>query len=169
MTERHPTSRMTVAPAWLVVGIAAMAVSLLHIVIDFGVGLFDLRGTLAPTEAAVLLGIVLIHVWWVVSFIAGVQGNGGGLLSIAVLALVWSSLTNGFPIVYCPPTCHEAYPLSDIAHIGSLAAGPIVTLVVLWTLWRERPRIGLAGWILPLIAAMLAVGTVVSLANSPIS
>jgi hypothetical protein len=35
-------------PLWLWVGLATMFVSVLHIVIDFGVGLFDLRGTLAP-------------------------------------------------------------------------------------------------------------------------
>ncbi|MBA2559646.1 MAG: hypothetical protein H0V07_07090, partial [Propionibacteriales bacterium] len=33
-------------PVWLWVGLATMFVSALHIIIDFGVGLFDLHGTL---------------------------------------------------------------------------------------------------------------------------
>lgn len=35
-------------PVWLWLGLATMVVSVLHIVIDFGVGLFDLHGTLSP-------------------------------------------------------------------------------------------------------------------------
>ena len=54
-------------PAWLWVGLATMFVSVLHIIIDFGVGLFDLHGTLALSEAATLVGVALIQVWWAIS------------------------------------------------------------------------------------------------------
>jgi hypothetical protein len=68
-------------PAWLWVGLATMFVSALHIIIDFGVGLFDLHGTLSLTEAATLVGVALIQVWWAISFMAGAQGNGSGVAS----------------------------------------------------------------------------------------
>jgi hypothetical protein len=48
-------------PVWLWVGLATMFVSALHIIIDFGVGLFDLHGTLTLTEAATLVGVALIQ------------------------------------------------------------------------------------------------------------
>ncbi|HET8766821.1 MAG TPA: hypothetical protein VFM86_05795 [Pedococcus sp.] len=153
-------------PLWLGVGLATMFVSALHIIIDFGVGLFDLHGTLSPTEATTLVGVALIQVWWAISFMAGAQGSGGGVASVGILGAGWAALTNGFPIVYCPPVCQEARPLSDLAHVGSILLGLLLALVAVWSLWRSRTR---PGWFLPTVAAALVVGTVVSLANTPIT
>lgn len=63
------------APAWLWLGGAAMAVALLHILLDMGVGLFDMQGRLSMGVGSVLVVIVLIHFWWMVSFVAGAQGG----------------------------------------------------------------------------------------------
>lgn len=153
-------------PLWLWVGLVAMFVSVLHIVIDFGVGLFDLHGTLSLTEAATLVGVALIQVWWAISFMAGARGNGSGVASAGILGAVWAALTNGFPIVYCPPACPEARPLTDVGHVGSIVFGILLALVAIWSLWRTRAR---PGWFMPAVAAVLGVGTVVSLANTPIT
>jgi hypothetical protein len=48
-----------------------MFVSVLIIIIDFGVGLFDLHGTLSLTEATTLVGVARSQLWWAVSFMAG--------------------------------------------------------------------------------------------------
>ena len=153
-------------PAWLLIGLAAMFVSVLHIVIDFGVGLFDLHGTLLFTETTTLIGVALIQLWWAISFMAGVQGNPSGVASAGILGLGWASLINGYPIVYCPPSCPEARPLADVGHIGSIVFGVALGLVAIWTLWRGRVW---PGWFMPLVALALVVGTVVSLANTPIT
>jgi hypothetical protein len=153
-------------PVWLWVGLATMFVSVLHIIIDFGVGLFDLRGPLSLSEAATLLGVALIQVWWAVSFVAGARGSASGVASAGILGAGWAALTNGFPIVYCPPVCREAWPLTDIGHVGSIVFGILLALVAILTLWRARAR---PGWFMPAIAAALVVGTVVSLANTPIT
>ena len=42
----------------------------------------------------------------------------------------------------------------------------LLALVAIWSLWRARAR---PGWFMPAIAAALVVGTVVSLANTPIT
>ena len=118
-------------PVWLWVGLAAMFVSALHIIIDFGVGLFDLHGTLTLTEAATLVGVALIQVWWAISFIAGARGNGSGVASVGILGAGWAALTNGFPIVYCPPVCEEARPLTDLGHVGSIMFGILLALVAI--------------------------------------
>ena len=68
-------------PAWLWLGLAAMAVGTLHILLDAGVGLFPSRGRLAPAVAAALLLISLVHAWWGVSLAAGARGVGGGVAS----------------------------------------------------------------------------------------
>ena len=152
-------------PLWLWVGLLAMFSSMLHIIIDFGVGLFDLHGTLALAEAGTLIGVALIQVWWAVSLMAGAQGNGGGIASAGILGAGWAALTNGFPIQFCPPVCAEARPLSDVGHLGSIVLGILLALVVIWSLWRARLR---PGWFMPAVALVLVVGTIVSLANSAI-
>ncbi|MGH3457515.1 hypothetical protein, partial [Aeromicrobium sp.] len=153
-------------PAWLWIGLATMFVSVLHIIIDFGVGLFDLHGTLSLTEATTLIGVALIQLWWAISFMAGAQGSGSGVASAGILGLGWAALTNGFPIVFCPPVCAEARPLTDLGHVGSIVFGILLGLVTIWSLWRVRVR---PGWFMPAIALALVIGTIVSLANTPIT
>jgi hypothetical protein len=91
--------------------------------VDFGVGLFPMRDRLSPAEGATLLLVSLIHAWWRVSLAAGTHGNGGGVASAAILGLGWTALTNGYPIMYCPPVCPYAAPLSDVGHVGSIVLG----------------------------------------------
>jgi hypothetical protein len=143
-----------------------MFFSVLHIVLDFGVGLFDLHGTLSLTEATTLVGVASIQLWWAISFMAGARGNASGVASAGILGAGWSALTNGFPIIYCPPVCQEARPLSDLAHVGSIGFGILLALVAIVSLWRARAR---PGWFLPAVAAALVIGTLVSLANTPIT
>jgi len=44
--------------------------------------------------------------------------------------------------------------------------GILLALVAIWSLWRARAR---PGWFMPAVAAALVVGTIVSLANTPIT
>src|SRR4029453_17348970 len=76
--------------------------------------------------------------WWAISFMAGARGNGSGVASAGILGAGWAALTNGFPIVYCPPVCEEAWPLTDLGHVGSIVFGILLALVALWALWRAR-------------------------------
>jgi hypothetical protein len=52
-----------------------MFFSVLHIILDLGVGLFDLHGTLSLTEASTLVGVALIQLWWAISFMAGARAT----------------------------------------------------------------------------------------------
>ena len=143
-----------------------MAVGTLHILLDFGVGLFPMRGRLSPAVGTTLLLISLIHAWWAISLAAGARGVGGGVASAAILGLGWTLLTNGYPIVYCPPPCSEAAPLSDVAHIGSLVLGIAAPAAAIWALWRRRMRVGLA---LPAGALVLVVATVWALSRAAVA
>ena len=152
-------------PPWLWIGVTAMAVALLHILLDMGVGLFDMQGRLSFGVGSVLVVIVLIHIWWVLSFVAGAQGRGGSILSAAVLALGWTTMMNGYPIVFCPPTCVPGSPLSDIAHVGGLILGPLAALAAVWTLLRARPKLG---WVLSTGAALLIAAMLAAFSSTPI-
>jgi hypothetical protein len=153
-------------PLWLWLSVAAMVAGTLHILLDASVGLFPARGTLAPAVAAALLLISLIHAWWAISLAAGTRGVGGGVASAAILGLGWTLLTNGYPIVYCPPPCPEAAPLSDAAHLGSIAFGIAAPAAAAWTLWRRRTRVG---WVLPVGALVLVVATIWAIAGAAVA
>jgi hypothetical protein len=153
-------------PLWLWLSVAAMVAGTLHILLDASVGLFPARGTLAPAVAAALVLISLIHAWWALSLAAGARGVTGGVASAAILGLGWTLLTNGSAIVYCMPLCPEGAPLTDIAHIGSLAFGIVAPTVAAWALWRRRARVG---WVLPAIALVLVVATIWALANAAVA
>ena len=142
-----------------------MAVGTLHILMDFGVGLFPMRGRLSLAVGATLLLISLIHAWWSVSLAAGAHGNGGGVASAAVLGLGWTLLINGFPIVFCPPPCPSAAPLQDVAHVGSIVLGVVAPAAAIWALWRRRVRVG---WALPAGALVLVVATMLALSRAAV-
>lgn len=154
--------------AWVPLGLLAMGLGVMHIFIDGGVALWDFTGSLSFAECVMIIGIAGIQVWWALSLVAGTHGRVGGILSVAILALVWTGLTNGSAIVFCPPTCKDAYPLTDVAHIGAVVSGPLAGIAALWGFgvqWRSRVK---TAWALPVGALVLSVGTVVALANSPI-
>jgi hypothetical protein len=152
-------------PLWLGLSLAAMAVSTLHILVDFGVGLFPMRDRLSLAEGATLLLVSFIHAWWCISLAAGTHGNGGGVASAAILGLGWTALTNGYPIVFCPPACPYAAPLSDVGHVGSIVLGLVAPAAAIWTLWRRRVRIS---WALPTGALVLVVATVWALSRAAV-
>lgn len=135
MDARSPSSESTTGAVaasvpsngwlWLPLALLAMGFGVMHVFLDAGVRIFDLRGDLDVPEFAMVLGISLIQVWFVICFLAGTHRRIGGILGIAILCFLWVGMTNGYPIVYCPPTCKEAYPLSDVAHLGALIVGPL--------------------------------------------
>lgn len=148
-------------PLWLWLNLAALAFSTMHILLDFGVGLFAMKASLAPAVVAMVLLISLIQVWWCVSLITGAQGVGGGVASAVILGLGWTLLVNGSSIMYCLPPCPYAAPLADFAHVGNLVLGIAAPAAGIWALWRARVRVG---WVLPAVALVLVVATMWSLA-----
>jgi hypothetical protein len=158
--QRTPTFRFGLAEG---LGLAALAFGSLHILLDFSIGLFPTQGPVSAAVAAVFVLTSLILVWWAVSLAAAASGLGGGLASVAVLALGWTLLTNGSSVVFCPPPCPVAAPLADVAHLGSLASGLAATVGAAWALRQRRLRVG---WRLPASAAALVVASIVALANA---
>ena len=78
-------------PLWLWLSLAAMAVSTLHIPVDFGVGLFPMQDRLSLAEGATLLLVSFIHAWWCISLAAGTHGNGGGVRKLQPLSQIDAS------------------------------------------------------------------------------
>lgn len=166
MQERTRPSALTPTPrlgAAELLGLVALAFGSLHIMLDFGIGLFPTQGPVSAAVAASFVLTSLILLWWTVSIAAAVSGLGGGLASVAVLAFGWTLLTNGYSIVFCPPPCPVAAPLGDVAHLGSLTSGLAATVGAVWALRQRRLR---PGWRLPAGAAALVLASIVALANA---
>ncbi len=85
---------------------------------------------------------------------------------MAILGLGWTLLINGYPIVFCPPPCPFAAPLSDVAHVGSIVLGIAAPAAAIWALWRQRMRVG---WALPAGALVLVVATVWALSSAAVA
>jgi hypothetical protein len=158
--ERTPTFNSGAAE-WL--GLAALGFGSLHILLDFSVGLFPTQGPVSAPVAATFVLTTLILLWWAVSIAAAVNGLGGGLASMAVLAFGWTLLTNGSSIGFCPPPCPVAAPLADVGHLGSLASGLVATVGAVWAIRQRRLRVG---WRLPAGAAALVLASIIALANA---
>ena len=123
-------------PPWLWIGVAAMAVVAVAHPARHGRGAVRHgRSTLAWGRLGASRDRPHSHLVGAVDRCRH-AGSGGGILSAAVLALGWTTMMNGYPIVFCPPTCVPGSPLSDIAHIGSLVLGPLAALAAIWALWR---------------------------------
>lgn len=137
---------------------------MLHIILDFDVGLFDLR-EVSVTEVTTLVGVALIQLWWAISFMTGAMGSGSGVASAGILGARLRDADQRLPPRLLPSACVEAWPLTDVAHDGSIAFGILLPLVAMG---RCGARM-LPGWFLPAFAAALVVGTVLSLANTPIT
>lgn len=127
-------------PVWLWVGLATMFVSALHIIIDFGVGLFDLHGTLTLTEAATLVGVALIQLWWAISFMAGARGNGSGVASAGILGAGWAALTTASDRLL--PPCEERRVRHRPTPRGRHRLCILLAMVATWSLRRAPVRPG---------------------------
>ncbi|MFN8538291.1 MAG: hypothetical protein U0232_12545 [Thermomicrobiales bacterium] len=111
-------------PLWLWLGLGAMAVGTLHILLDASVGLFPARGRLAPAVAAALLLIALVHAWWGVSLAAGRAARPAGWRAWHDPGAWLDDADQRLPDRLLPAILLRAAPLTDVAHLGSLALGP---------------------------------------------
>ena len=114
-------------PQWLWSGALALAFSLMHVLLDYHVGLFGQTSSeLSWVQAALVLLLGLLYAWWGVSFAmaGGSAWQAAGLAGLLWLSLLWSFLANGVAGVFaCLPPCSSAFPYQDIVHFGNIIFG----------------------------------------------
>ena len=145
-------------PGWLWTGGLAFVVSLIHLLIDFQIGLFGPLSEQVSLAQAALIGLVsLLYGWWGVSFsfVGAAPTRKFGLASLFTLAFLWSFLANGLAgLIACPIPCPGAAPYQDITHVGSIIFGMSAS----YTAWRGlRAEAGRQAAVWPVTLAALAI------------
>ncbi len=114
-------------PRWLSLGAISLAFSLMHVLLDYQVGLFgQTSNEVSWVQAALALFLGLLYAWWAVSFAlaGGSARQAAGLASLLWLSLLWAFLANGLAGVFaCLPPCPGAFPYQDIIHFGNIIFG----------------------------------------------
>jgi hypothetical protein len=130
--------------AWLIFGSLALALAVIHALIDAQVGMFGpVSSSLSGPRAALLLFFGLLFAWWALSIGMAMSPepavSGTGLFSLLFLVFVWSLLANGVVgILSCLPSCADAYPYQDLAHYANIVIGGAATI----TAWRRLKATG---------------------------
>ena len=112
-----------VGARWLWLSVAALGFSLLHTVLDLFLVLpRPTSGALSWPQEGMIVSVALVYGWWGYSLVDATGGGTGGRASLGVLGALWA-VANGTSVVFCPPPC--AFPVGDLAHLGSLACGAL--------------------------------------------
>lgn len=101
----------------------ALGASLMHVLVDFQVGLFG-RGDVIPVlQAANITSYTAIYALWGWA-LGAAGGSRGPVAALVVLAGVWGALGQGVAgFAACPPPCGGATGLQDAAHLLSAVFG----------------------------------------------
>lgn len=119
---------------------AALAFSLLHLVVGARAGTYGTGDTVTPAQAGMLVSVALVYAWW--SLLLAFLARRDALWALAALAGLWSGVGNGAAaLASCFVPC--ALPLNDLSHLGSLVFGVWAALV---TSSAARRAAGPAGW-----------------------
>ncbi len=150
-------------PRWVWLSGVALAFSLVHVLIDYQIGLYGQTSPDASwVQAGLALVIGLLYAWWGVSFgmAGGSAWQAAGITGLLGLSLLWSFLANGLVgVIVCLPPCRGAFPYQDIAHFGNIIFGAWASYAT-WSTLRAS-RVGVRWWavLVPvlLVVAMFAL------------
>ena len=158
-------------PRWLWLNAIALAFSLIHVLIDFSIGLWGKSSTvLSAAQMLNITAIALTYGWWVWALGGAARGEWRGLAGVFALTLLWSFLANGVLGLLVAPPPSAAFPYQDAAHLGNIVFGGLA----LWALWpslrAELPGRAAGDWRaalspLALLVVIYAVESILFLAK----
>lgn len=152
----------------LVVNGAAMTAVLLHVLIDFHIGLFGGSSeVMTPAQAGNAFRIALTAGGWLVALGVSARGSPTGTACAMSFVGVWVFLVNGLVAFLVVPPPSAAYPYQDVAHVGSIVFGGLATLALWGLLERQSGRID-RRYLLLTLAWLLLVGPLLGLFASPL-
>lgn len=142
-------------PRWF--WLSAVAFSLVHVLIDFSIGLWGQSSSvLSVVQVANIVLIAAIYGWWGLSLAWASRDSKRGLISLFGVTLIWPFLTNGLFAVLTCIVCPDAFPYQDISHFGSLIFGGLA-LYALWKAIRAAHEPG--GWGMAFVPLGLMIAT----------
>lgn len=121
----------------------AVAASLSHVILDFGIGLYGTGDALTALQAANMAGYAAVYGMWAWA-LGAAGGSRPAVVVLFVMALFWSAFAQGVVgFVACPPPCGSATGFQDATHLLSLVFGGWAAYLT-WRAAREGggPRFG---------------------------
>lgn len=120
--------------------VVALSVSLTHTFIDLFIGLYGSGSTMNLLQAGLIAALATLHGWWAAAIARAASGRGAEL-TLALFAGVWLLGGNGVGgLVSCPPSCPNAWPYQDVAHVASVIVGALAIHLA----WRARRQAALS-------------------------
>lgn len=134
---------------------AALLVSLVHVIIDYHLGLYGPHGSaMTPLQAANAILTATAFAWWLILVGWAAQGNKTALLSNAIFILVWVCFWNGLIGLMVAPPPSAVFPYQDLAHVGGIVIGAGAALFT-WRAYHGAPT--QATWSTPLLTGALLI------------
>jgi hypothetical protein len=111
--------------AWIAWTSAALVASLVHVLVDFHIGLYgEASSRMSSLQAANLFFTSLVYGLWIYAAAVAATGDKSALVSALVIAVLWAFLWNGVVGLAVSPPPSSAFPYQDIAHASSIVFGP---------------------------------------------
>jgi hypothetical protein len=160
--KNDPARSLRISVWWSVFTALALGVSLVHVLIDYSVGLYGQSSSfMSALQATTIVMIALIYACWLAAMAWAGSGQKTAGACLLVLTIGWTFLGNGVGVlVACPPPCRNAFPYQDIAHVSNVLFGALAS----FTIWRTmKAWTGRISWSFPLyVIAVLVVAWIVS-------
>lgn len=122
----------------LVLNGAAMTAVLLHVLVDFHIGLFGPTSeVMSPAQAANALRVALTAGGWLVALGVAMRGSRTGTACALAFVAVWVFVVNGLVAFTVVPPPGAAYPYQDVAHVGGIVFGGLAS----YALWNRLRRL----------------------------
>src|SRR5918994_204844 len=108
---------------WIAWTSAALVASLVHVLVDFHIGLYDEASSrMSSLQAANLFFTSLVYGLWIYAAVAA-SGDKSALVSALIIAVLWAFLWNGVVGLAVSPPPSSAFPYQDIAHASNILFG----------------------------------------------
>jgi len=145
--------------AWIAWTAAALIASLVHVLIDFHIGLYGETSTkMSSLQGANLFLTSLVYGYWIYAVAVAGFGNRSALVSALVVAALWAFLWNGVIGLMISPPPSSAFPYQDIAHVSSIVFGAGASAAI----WRASRSIATeASWTMLTVTGLILVSAFV--------
>lgn len=144
---------------WIAWTAAALIASLVHVLIDFHIGLYgEASSQMSSLQAANLFLTSLVYGWWIYVVAIASLGDKSALVSTLVVSALWAFLWNGVVGLAVSPPPSSAFPYQDIAHLSSIAFGAGAAA----TIWRASRSIeAVASPTMPILSGVILLSAFV--------
>ena len=144
---------------WIAWTAAALLASLVHVLIDFHLGLYgDTSSRMSSLQAANLFLTSLVYGWWIYAVGVASTGNKSALVSALVIVALWGLLWNGVVGLAVSPPPSSAFPYQDIAHVSCIVFGAGASA----SIWRASRSIDAeVSWAMPIAAGVVLLSAFV--------